>query len=70
MSRVYLDRNWLFTEEFKEEYIASAIPEGKIVNVPHTVKETAFNYFDEHEYQMVSCYQKNITYDKAWKGKN
>ena len=33
-------------------------------------KETAFNYFDEHEYQMVSCYQKNITYDKAWKGKN
>lgn len=70
MSKIYLDRNWLFSEEFKEEYISNAIDGGKVVNVPHTVKETAFNYFDEHEYQMVSCYQKNITYNPDWKGKN
>lgn len=70
MNRVYLNRNWLFQEEFKDEYISSAISDGQVVNVPHTVKETAFNYFDEHEYQMISCYQKNITYDDAWQGKN
>ena len=70
MSKIFLDKNWLFSEEFKEEYISSAITDGQVVNVPHTVKEVAYNYFDEHDYQMVSCYQKNIKYDKAWEGKN
>ena len=70
MAKIYLDKNWLFSEQFKEEYISSAITDGEVVNVPHTVKEVAYNYFDEHEYQMVSCYQKNIKYDKSWKGKN
>ncbi len=68
--KIYLNRDWLFTEEFDEKYITNAIENGKVVSVPHTVKETAFNYFDEHEYQMVSCYQRNIVYDKAWDGKN
>lgn len=53
--RIYLNRNWEF--------------EGKSVDIPHTVKETPFHYFDESEYQMVSTYQKEIDVPNEWKGK-
>ena len=53
--RIYLNRNWDF--------------EGKSVDIPHTVKETPFHYFDESEYQMVSTYQKEIDVPNEWKGK-
>lgn len=67
--RIYLDRDWTFTEEYKDDYINSPIEEGKNVNIPHTCKETPFNYFDEHEYQMVSCYQKLFKAEDFWSGK-
>ncbi len=53
--RIYLNRNWNF--------------EGKSVDIPHTVKETPFHYFDESEYQMISNYQKEIDVPNEWKGK-
>ena len=53
--RIYLNRNWNF--------------EGTSVDIPHTVKETPFHYFDESEYQMISNYQKEIDVPKEWKGK-
>ena len=53
--RIYLNRNWNFA--------------GKSVDIPHTVKETPFHYFDESEYQMVSTYQKEIDVPNEWKGK-
>ncbi len=68
-SKIYLDRGWLFTEEFDERYISNPIEDGVEVSVPHTCKETPFHYFDEHEYQMVSCYQKMFVADEAWHGK-
>ena len=39
------------------------------VRIPHTVKVTPLNYFDEHEYQMISCYRKVINAPSEWKGK-
>ena len=54
--RIYLNRNWDF--------------DGKTVDIPHTVKETPFHYFDESEYQMLSEYQKEIEVPKEWEGKH
>ncbi len=67
--RIYFDRKWKFHENFHEEMITNFVMEGQDVNVPHTVKEVPFHYFDESEYQMVCAYQRTITPDDAWQGK-
>lgn len=67
--RIYFDRKWKFHENFHEEMITNFVMEGFDVNVPHTVKEVPFHYFDESEYQMVCAYQRYITPDESWKGK-
>lgn len=66
--RIYCDRKWRFSPEFKEEMITTISEDAEIVNIPHTVKETPFSYFDEHIYQMVSCYQKSIFAPAQWEG--
>ena len=71
MARFYINNDWRFTGEFTEalldeKYDASSLEE---VRLPHTCKVTPFHYFDEHEYQMVSGYVKEIEADKEWEGK-
>lgn len=39
------------------------------VRIPHTVKKTGLNYFDESEYQMISGYARNLFIDEGLKGK-
>lgn len=71
MERVYLNNKWKFTEQFEEEMIAADYNDEKMddVRLPHTCKELPYHYFDEHMYQMVSCYRKTITPDGTWMGK-
>lgn len=69
MDRIYIDRGWTFFPEYSEE-LKTTPGEGQIVDVPHTTKEVPFNYFDEHEYQALSCYQKVIVPDPSWQGKS
>ncbi len=69
--RFYLSENWKFTSNYEDrmlfpEYDDSAF---ETVRIPHTVKETAFNYFDESEYQMLTLYRKHISVPKEWEGK-
>ncbi len=62
MSKIYLNNDWQFSFDYqKEKYVS--------VRIPHTVKETPFNYFSEDEYQTVSLYKRIIFADEAWKGK-
>ncbi|MCR4998665.1 MAG: glycoside hydrolase family 2 protein [Lachnospiraceae bacterium] len=68
MSKIYIDRDWKFSPEFKEEYINTPMPHAEMVTIPHTVKETPFHYFDENEYQMVACYQRQMVIPEPWKG--
>lgn len=70
--RYYINNNWGFTENFSENYLKDeALIEGlKKVTVPHTVKETPFNYFDEHIYQLESGYFKVLRDLKQFKGKH
>lgn len=65
--RQYLNDEWTFCERWSDEYILTDAP-GEKVRLPHTVKEVPFHYFDESEYQMVSCYQRKLYIPKEYRG--
>ena len=63
--KIYLNRNWIFNENYNELESNKSVQ----VDIPHTVKETSFNYFDESEYQMIAGYQKELFVPNDWKEK-
>ena len=69
--RLYLNDDWLFTEQFEDSLVAPEYPENTLqpVRLPHTCKETPFHYFDESLYQMVSGYRRYLLIPKDWQGK-
>lgn len=69
--RLYLNDDWLFTEQFGDSLVAPEYPENTLqpVRLPHTCKETPFHYFDESLYQMVSGYRRHLLIPKDWQGK-
>ena len=69
--RLYLNDDWLFTEQFEDSLVAPEYPENTLqpVRLPHTCKETPFHYFDECLYQMVSGYRRHLLIPKDWQGK-
>ena len=69
--RLYLNDDWLFTEQFEDSLVAPEYPENTLqpVRLPHTCKETSFHYFDESLYQMVSGYRRHLLIPKDWQGK-
>ena len=60
IERIYLNRDWLYSDGHKEEK----------VTVPHTVKELPYNYIDEEVYQFVSTYTRELKLDKSYIGKH
>ena len=70
MSKIYLNNDWLFATEFKEEYIFGNIDESMVeARIPHTTKDLPFNYFSEEEYQMLCTYRRGIFAPSEWSGK-
>ena len=70
--RIDINNNWLWAPVFEEDMIKPVFDgEDKMesVRIPHTVKVTPLNYFDAHEYQMVSCYRKTFDVPAEWKDK-
>lgn len=69
--RLYLNDDWLFTEQFEDSLVAPEYPENTLqpIRLPHTCKETSFHYFDESLYQMVSGYRRHLLIPKDWQGK-
>ena len=69
--RLYLNDDWLFTEQFEDSLVAPEYQENTLqpVRLPHTCKETPFHYFDESLYQMVSGYRRHLLIPKDWQGK-
>jgi beta-galactosidase len=70
--RFDLNDNWLFAEQFRDDMISGDCDElsMKMVRLPHTVKETPFDYFDESIYQTVSGYRRHLKVPAEWKGKS
>ena len=68
--KIYLNNDWLFATEFKEEYISGNIDEAMVeARIPHTTKELPFNYFSEEEYQMLCTYRRGIFAPSEWSDK-
>ncbi len=69
--KIYINENWLFTENFMESLIQEAADTLQMTSVrlPHTCKETPFHYFDEQIYQMICGYQRMIFAKEEWDGK-
>ena len=67
-SKIYLDRDWLFTRCYREGMEKEIMQDGRRVTLPHSVVETPLHYFDEGIYQMVSCYQRVLSVPLDWKG--
>lgn len=70
--RIDLNNDWLWSPEFVPEMTGSVYSnEDKMeqVRIPHTVKVTPLNYFDDKDYQMVSCYRRTFDAPSDWKGK-
>ena len=70
--RIDLNNDWLWSPEFVPEMTGSVYSnEDKMeqVRIPHTVKVTPLNYFDDKDYQMVSCYRRTFDAPSEWRGK-
>ena len=60
--RIYLNNDWTFYHEDDPE-------NREQVRIPHTNVVTPFNYYDEHIYQFVSVYEKNVNVPEELSGK-
>ena len=69
MNRIYINDDWKFTSEYRDEFLISDNSVLPSVRLPHTCKELPFHYFSEEEYQMVCGYQKMVFAPKVWQGK-
>ena len=70
--RIDLNNDWLWSPEFVPEmtgHVFSNEDRMEQVRIPHTVKVTPLNYFDDKDYQMVSCYRRTFDAPSDWKGK-
>ncbi len=70
--RIDLNNDWLWSPEFVPEmtgHVFSNEDKMEQVRIPHTVKVTPLNYFDDKDYQMVSCYRRTFDAPSEWKGK-
>ena len=63
-------KNWKFAETFAEQYIQPDCDETHFaeVQLPHTVKEVPYHYFDEKIYQFSSCYRKKFAVSSQLQG--
>ena len=70
-TRIWWNDGWKFTDNYSDELLKNEPCEGLIdVRLPHTTKETPYNYFSEDIYQKNSGYRRIFTPDSSWKGKN
>ena len=61
--RIDLNRDWEFTEDFAD------FSGARTVSLPHTCRETPYDYFDESVYQMVCGYRRRIAVPAEWAGR-
>lgn len=74
MEKIYINDGWKFTTNFSDKLLLNELDPDiagalKDVRIPHTVKEVAYDYFDEGEYQMVSGYRRALFAPSDWKNK-
>ena len=63
-------QHWQFTDNYEQRYLQMDCTDDEFteVQLPHTVKELPYNYFDEKSYQFRSCYRKKFAVPSRLKG--
>lgn len=69
--KTYINNSWQFINKFTKQFILSKSGDKneKIVDIPHSVCETPFNYFNESIYEGVFGYKKSFKTLKDWKNR-
>ncbi len=62
---------WQYADHFQEEYVSPEFDASgfETVDIPHANRELPVNYFDERDYQFVSCYRKTFDCTKKKGGR-
>ena len=63
-----INSGWYFRENWSEDFM-SGKEKGEEIRIPHTVRMLGYHYIDEHDYQMISGYRKELIIDTDLKGK-
>lgn len=69
--RINLNNDWKYAKIFQEEMIASDYDASgmEYVRLPHTNQELPYNYINVQDYEMVSCYRRELTLQEEDQGK-
>ena len=67
--RIALNRAWEFTEHWDDAFLRGEGLGVVPVELPHTCRQTPYDYFDESIYQMVCGYRRTLHVPEAWRGK-
>ena len=69
--RTLINCGWEYIPKWRDEFVQPGLSADGFVKVtiPHANKEISYNYFDERDYQFVSCYRRTIVYQASWAGK-
>ncbi|MGB4387183.1 MAG: glycoside hydrolase family 2 TIM barrel-domain containing protein [Caldicoprobacterales bacterium] len=63
-----MSNNWYYNKEYQEGMEKSGSLEGfEKVNLPHTNVELPYNYFNEEDFQIVSCYKYPLDLKEEYK---
>lgn len=63
-----INDNWEFVEEWSDAFLNGS-KKGKLVRIPHNVKDIPLHYVDSNSYQMVCGYHRTLFVEEALKGK-
>ena len=68
--RIALNDGWEFTEKYSQAFLMmERVDDVKEVRLPHTCRETPYDYFDEKIYQMLCGYRRKLEIPSEWEGK-
>ena len=68
--RIALNDGWEFTEKYSQAFLMmERLDDVKEVRLPHTCRETPYDYFDEKTYQMLCGYRRKLEIPSEWEGK-
>lgn len=65
---ITFNNDWLYAKRFEQEFTERNYDDSSFENVmlPHANKNIPYNYFDEKDYQFVSCYRKHFTIEDKY----
>ena len=69
VEKIAFNHGWEFIFECTDAFLAGDAANAETVDLPHTVRETPFSYFDESIYQTVCAYRKRFDVPAGWADK-